>query len=98
MTVPPPLPKINFRSLYSKFKFKVVRHFLLTILRVILIQIIFGSIVELFQVKQMPNNFTAILVPKPLQKFLNPEKLSIPKSLFIVIGLGLVSFYAFIYY
>ncbi|MCE8163826.1 MAG: ABC transporter ATP-binding protein/permease [Candidatus Moeniiplasma glomeromycotorum] len=98
MTVPPSLPKINFRSLYSKFKFKVVRHFLLTILRVILIQIIFGSIVELFQVKQMPNNFTAILVPKPLQKFLNPEKLSIPKSLFIVIGLGLVSFYAFIYY
>ncbi|KLL02018.1 MAG: ABC transporter [Mycoplasmataceae bacterium RC_NB112A] len=99
MVNPPPLPrKLRFATLFCKFKFKVVRHFLITILRVILIQILFGAIVELFQAKRMPANFTNLLVPEPLRDFFNTEKFPLNKNQFILIGLGLVLLYAFIYY
>ncbi len=61
--------KINFKVLYQKFKFKVIRHFALTILRVILGNIIFGAIIELFRTERLPSDYAKLIIPEPLRKF-----------------------------
>src|SRR5688500_11417151 len=90
--------KINFRTLYHKFKKRVVSHFLITILRVLLTSFIFGAIIELFRAQELTpsSNYLPLFIPKPFRSFFSGYHLSQGK--FILIGLVLIAIYAFIFY
>ncbi|CAG8456587.1 27236_t:CDS:2 [Gigaspora margarita] len=90
--------KLNFWVLYEKFKSKVIKHFLLTALRVILSVTLLGIIGEIFQTKGgIPDNFNYVnLLPEKLRSLLG--KIEISKSQFVVGGLLLVLVYALVYY
>jgi ABC-type multidrug transport system fused ATPase/permease subunit len=90
--------KFNFWTLFRKFKFKVVRHFIsstiLTLIGVILLRVI----TEIFQLKGKPDNWTNVLLSENIQNFLGLKDAKISEGKFIIIGLLLVSICALIYY
>ena len=95
--MPPPRKnqKVNFWTLFEKFKLKVIRHFLIatiwTILHVFIIAII-SNIIDSGEA-EIGNNY-APLLPKQLQKIF--PSLTLQKFAFI--GLFLVCFYALAVY
>jgi hypothetical protein len=70
MTIPPPLPKVNFFSLYHRFKKKVIGHFLITALWVVWNIVLFGAITELFRREALPSefNYAKILIPEKIHQ------------------------------
>ncbi|MCE8162987.1 MAG: ABC transporter ATP-binding protein/permease [Candidatus Moeniiplasma glomeromycotorum] len=101
MAISPPTStsplQVNFRTLYRKFKKRVISHFLITIPRALLISLIFGAIVEMFRTEITPtSNCLPLLIPKPFRPFFGDYHLS--RGKFILICLVLVSIYAFSFY
>lgn len=92
--------KINFQTLYRKFKFKVIRHFLFTILWVFWNVVLFGAIAQLFQKEKIPTgyNYAEILIPGKIREWGLLNRIDIGQGLFIIIGLLLVVGYALIRY
>ena len=90
--------KLDFWVLYKKFKAKVIRHFFLTTVRVIISIILVGTISEIFRIKGgIPDNFNyANLLPEKLRSLLG--KIELSKSQFVIGGLLLVLVYALVYY
>lgn len=89
--------KITFKSLYRKFDFLVLKHFLISILRVILFTALFGTFRNLFQAEKLPVNYAELLkIPSQLWQCFSIE--SINKEWFTIIGIILGLFYAFVYY
>ncbi|RHZ36974.1 ABC transporter, ATP-binding protein [endosymbiont GvMRE of Glomus versiforme] len=87
--------KIDFWTLYEKFKFKVIRHFLLTtiwtIISVFLLLIIDNFISE--DAKITNDNYSSLL-PEVLQGHFS----SLTKENFVLLGVVLVFFYAIFFY
>jgi ABC-type bacteriocin/lantibiotic exporter with double-glycine peptidase domain len=87
--------KINFWSLYKKFKFKVIKHFAFSTICTILSSLLTEAIFNLFQENEIKSgsNFSKLL-PAILQK----KSGSIGKEKFVAGGIIVASFYALIYY
>ena len=92
--------KIGFWTLFKKFKFRVIRHFLVSTLRTAWSLVLTAPIVALFQKEKISTgyNYAEILIPEKIRQQSLFRKISLTQGQFIVIGLLLVVGYVFIYY
>ena len=89
--------KIDFWTLFEKFKFKVIRHFLVTTIWTILLSFVLAIVSNIISpsrsYKEISGNY-ALLLPEKLQKIFP----ALTKEKFIVLGLVLIFIYAFVFY
>jgi hypothetical protein len=85
--------KISFATLYAKFKFKVIRHFFFSTVRVVFSVIISTIIANLFKIEGRIINYNNLL-PEPLQKFCGV----LNHNQFVIGGIVLVLVYACLAY
>ena len=87
--------KITFRSLYEKFRIKVIKHFLITTPYIICQNILIGIASKIFESKISDEKFNyANLLPDPLQVFFG----NLGKVGFFLLGITLVSLFALLFY
>ncbi|PWU06690.1 MAG: hypothetical protein C5B43_01420 [Verrucomicrobia bacterium] len=85
--------KVSFRLLKQKFKFKVIRHFLITTLKTIMLEALLPVIHSLFHKKEKTgrdSNYSKFL-PISIER-------NISKRGFVLGSLSFVSIYAFVCY
>src|SRR4051794_26872503 len=87
--------KINFLTLFKKFKFKVIRHFLITTIKTIIINILGGTFINLFRHEGKISNYGDFL-PGILKKLFG--KITLGKVQFISLGIIFISIFAFLSY
>jgi len=94
------LKKLDFWTLFKRFKSKVIKHFLVTVFRTILNIVLFEAFFELFRIssKEEVVNFTKLLMPEKIRGWGIFRDLKLNERDFIISGLVLVLIYAFIYY
>jgi ABC-type bacteriocin/lantibiotic exporter with double-glycine peptidase domain len=80
--------KINFWSLFEKFKLKVIKHFLVTAVWTAILSVTY-VIINNFVEKKVEDNYT-LLLPDKLQKYFP----ALSKEKFILFGLTLVCLFA----
>lgn len=92
------IQKFNFWTLFRKFRFKVIRHFISSIILTLIGVVLSRVITEIFRLEEKPNNWTNVLLSENIQNFLGLKHVKISEGKFIIIGLLLVSLCALIYY
>jgi len=85
--------KVNFQTLLRKFKFKVIKHFFLSIIHVIIGAVLVTIFSNLFCQEGKITDFNKIL-PEQLQGFFD----NLSREQFIIGGIILVLIYAFVVY
>ena len=86
--------KLGFWTLFKKFKFKVIRHFLFSTLKVILWTFLGDIIVNIFRASGKTGNYAGLLSENNWLGI----KGTISKEQFLAIGLGLLLIYSIVCY
>lgn len=85
--------KINFQTLHRKFKFKVIKHFFLSIIHVIIGAVLVTIFSNLFNQEGKITDFNKLL-PEQLQGLFG----NLSREQFIIGGITLVLIYASVVY
>lgn len=81
---------VGFWTMWPVFKWKIVKHALLTIARRISLALTIRLIAKIFESKRTQNNYSDWIVPEHIQKWIGIKNWQINRSLFVLIGIAIV--------